>query len=399
MHYAVPRILARSGQLGHLFTDLYLPDSFANSKTESKFFPKLLSRTFGRHAEGLHSEDVYSHPLLAINYAARIRIARQMGDCSPAYLWAGINFQRWVAKRLNQSGWPEALYAYNTAARDLFLQAANHGTLRILEQTIAPPDLEREIVKSSANHFPEWSLSHRKTSTTQKHLEDREREEWSLADLIICGSEFVASALRIRGVPADKIQVVPYGYTTNDRFNFTPPSVRQTGPLKVLCAGTIGLRKGTPSLIAAAKRLGAKVEVTLAGSWDAPTRLIKGLPGNVRWLGSVPRSGMPQLYEQSDVFVLPTLCEGSATVCYEACAHGLPIVTTLNSGFPIDDGINGLVIPLNDPENLAATLERLNGNRELLRSLATTSHARRSEFSFEAYEKRLLEALSSLKSE
>ncbi|CAN5773409.1 glycosyltransferase family 4 protein [soil metagenome] len=393
MHYAVPRILARSGQLEQLFTDFYLPRSLEKWKPHTKLFPKLLSRALGRHCEGLNGARVHSNPLLAVSYAARIRITRHNGECSPAYLWAGINFQRWVAKRLNSSGWPEAIYAYNTAARDLFQQAANRGTYRILEQTIAPLGMEREIVATTAALFPEWSLSDSKTSTAQRHLEEREREEWALADRIICGSEFVASALRKQGVPGYKIHVVAYGYTMNDRFNFTPPPATHDGPLRILCAGTVGLRKGTPSLIAAAKKLGTKVDVTLAGSWDAPTSLIADLPANVHWLGSVPRARMTSLYEQSDVFVLPTLCEGSATVCYEACAHGLPIVTTLNSGFPIDEGVNGLIVPLNEPESLAWTLELLNGDRLLLQTLAANIYSRRGNFSFVAYEQRLLNAL------
>lgn len=355
----------------------------------------MISRAFGRHAEGLEGQDVASNPLLAISYAARILIAGRMGDCRPAFLWAAITFQKWVAGRLDHTGWPETLYAYNTSARDLFLQAEKHGTYRILEQTIAPAAMERELIEASNKVFKEWSFSKSKTSTAQRCLEDREHEEWALADLIICGSEFVATALRERGVADEKIHVVPYGFTADDNPEFSSPSTKCEGPLQILCAGTVGTRKGTPSLIAAAKRLGSKVKVTLAGAWDAPPQLIKDLPANVIWLGAVPRSEMRQLYRDSDVLVLPTLCEGSATVCYEACAHGLPIVTTLNSGFPIDDGINGLIIPINDSEKLARTLKQLCEDRKLLQMLATNSRARRGGFSFEAYEQRLLDALSS----
>ena len=52
----------------------------------------------------------------------------------------------------------------------------------------------------------------------------------------------------------------------------------------------------------------------------------------------------------ADVFVFPSLFEGSAVVTYEALACGLPCVVTPEAGSVVRDGVEGLVVPSADVE-------------------------------------------------
>ena len=61
----------------------------------------------------------------------------------------------------------------------------------------------------------------------------------------------------------------------------------------------------------------------------------------------------------ADVFVFPSLFEGSAVVTYEALACGLPSVVTPNAGSVVRDGLEGFVVPPRDVEALAARMEQL----------------------------------------
>ena len=56
----------------------------------------------------------------------------------------------------------------------------------------------------------------------------------------------------------------------------------------------------------------------------------------------------------ADVFVFPSLFEGSAVVTYEALACGLPGIVTAEAGSVVRDGVDGLIVPARDVEALAA---------------------------------------------
>ena len=78
------------------------------------------------------------------------------------------------------------------------------------------------------------------------------------------------------------------------------------------------------------------------------------LPG-VRIVGF---SGAPATaYQQADIFVLPSIEEGSALVTYEAMACGLPVVTTPNAGSVVRDGVEGFIVSIRDPDALAERIE------------------------------------------
>ena len=80
----------------------------------------------------------------------------------------------------------------------------------------------------------------------------------------------------------------------------------------------------------------------------------------------------------ADVFVFPSLFEGSAVVTYEALACGLSCVVTPAAGSVVRDGIEGFLVEPRDVNALAERMERL-GNMPDLRarmSVAARSRAR-----------------------
>ena len=103
---------------------------------------------------------------------------------------------------------------------------------------------------------------------------------------------------------------------------------------------------------------------------------------------------MSEHYSWADVFLLPSLCEGSATVIYEALAHGLPVICTPNTGSVVRDGMDGFIVPIRDAATTAARLEQLAGDRELRTWMGANARQRASEFTVAAYGRRLLAALS-----
>ncbi len=90
----------------------------------------------------------------------------------------------------------------------------------------------------------------------------------------------------------------------------------------------------------------------------------------VRFLGW--RDDVPALLATADAFVCPSRHEPLGNVVIEAWAHGIPVIATAaqGPGELITDGIDGMVVPVDDPQALAAALERVLSAPELAHSLA-----------------------------
>ena len=88
--------------------------------------------------------------------------------------------------------------------------------------------------------------------------------------------------------------------------------------------------------------------------------------GYLKWFGF--NSDMIAVYEASDIFVLPSYYgEGLPTVLAEACAMGLPIVTTNSVGCKecVDEGKNGFKVEIRSANALSKAIEKLANDKDL----------------------------------
>ncbi|MEB3283561.1 MAG: glycosyltransferase family 4 protein [Lyngbya sp.] len=85
-----------------------------------------------------------------------------------------------------------------------------------------------------------------------------------------------------------------------------------------------------------------------------------GLEEVVRWVGQVSYNKLGTYFQQSDVFILPTLEDVWAVVVLEAMAFGKPILCSKWAGASelVREGENGYVFDSNQPEDLAAAMSR-----------------------------------------
>ncbi|MFD3164967.1 glycosyltransferase family 4 protein [Herpetosiphon sp. NSE202] len=83
-----------------------------------------------------------------------------------------------------------------------------------------------------------------------------------------------------------------------------------------------------------------------------------GLAQHVSLLGRLSDRELHSLYEHVDLFIHPTLYEGSSLVTLEAMIHRLPVVATAAGGIPdkVISGHNGLLVPANNQQALANAL-------------------------------------------
>jgi glycosyltransferase involved in cell wall biosynthesis len=153
-------------------------------------------------------------------------------------------------------------------------------------------------------------------------------------------------------------------------------------PLRVLWLGSVGLRKGIPYLLEAARSLeGTDIRFRVVGSIQIASRFVDSAPRNVTFAGPRPRWDAVQEFEGADVFVLPTISDGFAITQLEAMYHGLPVVTTPNCGDVVTHGIDGFVVRPRDARALAEAFRRLAEDRDLLWRMSNNARSKACQFS------------------
>ena len=155
------------------------------------------------------------------------------------------------------------------------------------------------------------------------------------------------------------------------------------GPVvRILFVGFLRPEKGIEYLLDAVSQLKADVpwELEIVGPPEFPDYIEKlhciaaarGICKRIRWHGYVP-NGKP-LFDRmraADIFVLPTLSEGTPHVLVEARANGLPCISTAVGGVPttVTNGYDALLVPPKDARALARAIKRVARDTELRRAL------------------------------
>ncbi|MEZ0255956.1 MAG: glycosyltransferase family 4 protein [Chthoniobacter sp.] len=215
-------------------------------------------------------------------------------------------------------------------------------------------------------------------------------EEYDLADLILVLSQKAEETFLAAGIAPEKLFRHQRGV---DVMRFTPAE-KPPEIFRAVFVGALIERKGVHHLLAAWRRLNLpNAELVLVGSVheEMKPHLAQYGGPDIQLPGFVQR--VEECYRSATVHVFPSECEGSAKCTYEAAACGLPQITTREAGDVVLDGVNGLIIPPNDPDAIATALERLYRDRDLAARLGAAGRQRVVEnFTWEHFGQRLLEA-------
>jgi glycosyltransferase involved in cell wall biosynthesis len=385
-HYAVPVILQRAGLLGAVATDL------TNSgfiRVWARFLSSVGLNAAKRLADRLipeiPDEKIISYPLFGLSRVVRRWLISDPGTLRRHHALSNAKFGELVAN-LDLRKY-DAVYVFNGAGLEIARIAKEKGLKVILDQTAAPVREEERLLREEREKWKGWEEEPR-DQTSWELLAEREEAEWELADLIVCGSDYVRNCLIDAGVSASRIRVVPPGVPQLN--NVACGSAARDRKFIVLFAGTLCLRKGVPYLAEVATHMAREVNFRAVGTNGLSPHGLEQLTRHVTYGGTIPRSQMIQVYQQADVFILPSLSEGSANVCYEAMAAGLPVITTPNAGSVVRDGVEGFIVPIRCSESLSQAIEAIIGNSELLESMRELAIQRAAEFTWAKYEERLV---------
>lgn len=95
-----------------------------------------------------------------------------------------------------------------------------------------------------------------------------------------------------------------------------------------------------------------------------------GIAGRIRFLGW--RDDAAELLEAADILVCPSRVEPLGNVILEAWVRRRPVVAAASTGPAglIEDGVDGLLVPMEDPQALASAIASLIADRRLAEKLA-----------------------------
>jgi glycosyltransferase involved in cell wall biosynthesis len=209
--------------------------------------------------------------------------------------------------------------------------------------------------------------------------------------LVIAVSPTEAEHLARLGIPRQRLRLVPNGIREVDLPVRKEARTALGLPLDAAVVGFVGriaTQKAPDVLVSAfarVSRLHPRALLAVVGDGPLRPKLYQaserlGLRPRVRWLGEQNgQNAMPAF----DLLVLPSRYEGLPLVLLEALRAGLPIVATeeASAGLVVDAGVNGLMVPLNDPDALADAILRLLTNERERAEFGLASRCRAPRFS------------------
>lgn len=139
-----------------------------------------------------------------------------------------------------------------------------------------------------------------------------------------------------------------------------------THPMHVLFAGRVGARKGAPELLQAWSRIsaGRDAVLVLAGDLDDPDGSIRAAVDRaqrVELTGWLDAEALQDQLRCAQILVLPSRAENLPLSLLEGMAWGQAPVVTPVGAVPevVDDGENGMLVPVGDAGALAQALAGL----------------------------------------
>lgn len=287
----------------------------------------------------------------------KIRASKKMSDYL-AYL-AKIEQDFACKKYIKDS---DVFVFYNGNGLSSCKYANKIGKITVVEVVNSHVEYQEELLREEHENLNiPWQPFHKKDK-------ERRLKEYDAADYILLPSEFVKQSFLAKGFPEEKLLKVPYGFTIPVQRGSS--HIRGHATFNVLYVGSISVRKGIRYLIAAFKRLEIPdKKLTIVG----PAEQISGIEGieitdDIVFAGVLKGAALEKVYQQADVFCLPTIEDGYGLVLGEALSYGLPLITTTNSGGIdlISEGVEGFIVPIRDSLAIYEKLKMLSSDSQLL---------------------------------
>jgi glycosyltransferase involved in cell wall biosynthesis len=198
---------------------------------------------------------------------------------------------------------------------------------------------------------------------------------YSQLDLVYVNSEHYRRCWIERGIPAEKIRILPRGLDLElfrpERRDpqFWKSRGLQPGEIGALYVGRISKEKDLEDIIRVDSKLqsaGIRIRFLFIGDGPYRAELEKELPRGI-FTGYLEGEVLAQGYASADLFAFPSTTDTFGNVILEAMAAGLPCVVS-DVGGPselVEDGKTGFIVHAHDINGFVSALKKLAGSDAL----------------------------------
>ena len=385
--YAVPRMLEQAGMLAALYTDSSTYSFLGKCATLfGTRAPQAIKRLAGREIRGVSRSKIFSFD--GYNF---YEFGQKFMGLKKQGIYRFRQRSRLLSRTMQKRGLQGADVVYSMFHENLdFIHWAKAQGRCIAVDVFLGPQTN-QVMKVEFTDFPDWG------ENPEEAIIRLEEQMWKdsieLADILICPSEWVAEGVRtLSPASSGKICIVPYGCSIDY-------SGRTNQPVqgRILFAGGYALRKGLRYLAQAATQLkdsNPEIDIRIAGMLP-PAVVNHPICKDLNFLGKLGGEQIKAEYLAADCFVLPSLSEGFAGVVAEAISAGCPVIVTPESGSPIVDGREGLIIPSRNTDALVEAIQRIVTDRDLRNHCAKECLKQASIYTEKEWGARLTKAISS----
>ncbi|HFA48637.1 MAG TPA: glycosyltransferase family 1 protein [Bacteroidetes bacterium] len=311
--------------------------------------------------------------------------------------WQSWNnlFDKWVAKQIANKKDYNIFIGWSGMSLQALRAAKANGKTIILERGSAHIQYQNNILKDEYRRFGSDFKIDPKTI-------EKELAEYEEADYISIPSSFAKQSFLEHGVAENKLIVNPYGTSSFFQKEKTGEKKR---PFRVLYLGSLIIRKGMYYLFEALKQIkipDTKLEAWFIGKVDNEIKPLveKYAQPNWTFFGHVNHYDLARYISACDVAVVPSLEDGYGMVVPQMLACGVPVISSANTGGKdtIEEGKNGFIIPIRDPEAIAEKIRLLYGDRSRLEEMKSAAlHSKRENLSWDSYGERYAGFINSIK--
>lgn len=307
-------------------------------------------------------------------------------NCVPSFYWKDLIFDFLASREVERC---DFFHGWNNMSLRSLRKARDLGAITIVERASSHILTQKKLLQEEYRKFG------MNLDPIDPRVVSRSLQEYEECDFIFVPSQFAYESFLENKVPEKKLKLIPFGVDL-ERFNLPK---KPHGIFRVIFVGQVGLRKGVGYLLEAWSELSLKnAELVVVGpifpDFKEQIQKFKDLLG-VRYITYLNR--IEELYQESDVFIFPTIEEGTALAVLEAMASSLPVITTYNAGCPIKDEKEGFIVPIRDVEALKKSLLALYQDRDLTLKMGSEARRRVEDLGWEKYKHKLIETYQEIK--